>query len=178
MTPSGTYSVIGTPGGGGFGTPTPVVPTSTGTPGATSTPYTTTPTPMVTGTGTPVGIEPMPSDLNNVTGMGEDVFGLVNGLLVKGRDWLAELLSRTTGIYNMWRTAPVTAPPGVPLCATQPTQNEFCAILYIIRYTILSGPVGSLIMPLATIVFDLFIVFLFIRMARAILARLSKVTDV
>ena len=70
------------------------------------------------------------------------------------------------------------APPGVPLCASQPRSSEFCAILYIIRYTILSGPVGSLIMPLATIVFDLFIVFLFIRMARAILARLSKVTDV
>ena len=37
---------------------------------------------------------------------------------------------------------------------------------------------GSVIMPLATVVFDLFIVFLFIRMARAILARLSKITEV
>ena len=166
LTPSGTYQVLGTPYGtpGQYGTPA-------GTPGGT--PGTGTPTPA--GSGTPGDV---PGEYGDIAELGGNILGVGGNLFSIGRNWLGELSARVTGIIGAWNSAPVTAPPGVPLCTTQPELNQFCAILYFLRFTIFSGPIGSLIMPLATIVFDLFIVFLFIRMLRAILARLSKVTEV
>lgn len=160
LTPSGTYQVFGTPYGtpGQYGTP---AGTPDGTPG--------------TGTPTPGDI---PGEYGDIADLGGNILGVGGNLFGLGRNWLGDLSARVSGIVGAWNTAPVTAPPGVPLCTTQPQLNEFCAILYFLRFTIFSGPIGSLIMPLATIVFDLFIVFLFIRMLRAILARLSKVTEV
>jgi hypothetical protein len=154
-TASGTYVSIGTPVGQGTPLGTPQ-----GTPQGTPGPG---------GQGTPI-----PGEYGDITGIGNNVFGSLNNALGIGTGWLNNLSARFSSVINAWYTASPQALPGVPLCSSQPQSNEFCAILYIIRYTILSGSVGSLIMPLVTIVIDLFIVFMFIRLMRAILARLAK----
>jgi hypothetical protein len=162
LTPSGTYAIIGTP----YGTPG-VHGTPAGTPG------TGTPTPAANGTPGDIA-----GDYGEMLSLGGDINQVVGNLFGIGRLYLSTMSERVNGIIGAWNTAPVTAPPGVPLCATNPTQNEVCAIFYIIRYTVLSGPAGTIIMPLATVIVDLAIVFLFIRLLRAVLARLSKVTEV
>jgi hypothetical protein len=111
----------------------------------------------------------------DISDLANNVFGVIGNVGNTAGSWLGNLTLSFDRVINAWYAAPPQAPPGVPLCSTQPRSNQFCAILYIIRYTLLSGPVGSLIMPLATVVFDLFIVFMFIRFVRAILARLGRV---
>lgn len=183
QTPTGTVNHIGTPWGTPAGTPggTP----GTGTPGGTpdGTPGTGTPwgTP---GPGTPdpnstpvFGDGGFTGDMGQINQLGGDLFGTFNNLFGLGGNWLNLLSGRISGIIGAWNTAPATAPPGVPLCQTNPTHNELCAIFYIIRYTILSGPAGGIIMPLATVVLDLFIVFMFIRMLRAILSRIARIVE-
>jgi hypothetical protein len=179
MTATGTAQIIGTPNP----TWTPMVyatgtPVNTVTPGPSPTGGALTPSPASPGTMTPAATVPPAGEYGDIAEMGGNILGVGNNLFNLGRTWLEEFGARVNGIITAWNTATVTAPPGVPLCTTQPQLNQFCAILYFLRFTIFSGPIGSLIMPLATIVFDLFIVFLFIRMLRAILARLSKVTEV
>jgi hypothetical protein len=179
LTATGTAQVLGTPNP----TWTPMVyatgtPVNTVTPGPSPTGGALTPSPASPGTMTPAATVPPAGEYGDIAEMGGNILGVGNNLFNLGRTWLEEFGARVNGIITAWNTAPVTAPPGVPLCTTQPQLNQFCAILYFLRFTIFSGPIGSLIMPLATIVFDLFIVFLFIRMLRAILARLSKVTEV
>lgn len=166
-TQAGTLVNMGTPWGTPGGTPAPG-----STPGGSTTPQpTTTSTPEVN------DMIPGESGAEGAANFGGNLFGTVNNLFGLGGNWLDILSNRITGIAGAWNSAPVTAPPGVPLCKTNPQSNQVCAIFYFLRYSILSGPTGSLIMPLATVVFDLFVVFMFIRMVRAILARVSKVSE-
>lgn len=156
-------------------------PTSTATSGDTPTPDLT----ATAGTGTPTltplptsNVTPIPGEVGDVGALGGGIFATVNNLFNIGIGWIRDMSGALTRVTDAWYLAPATAPPGVPLCKTQPLAYEFCAILYILRWTMFSGTIGSLIMPLATIVFDLFIIFIFIRIARAILARLAKVTEI
>jgi hypothetical protein len=162
-----TMNVPGTPSGPPGGTVTPN-PSASGTPEGTA-------TGVPAMTGTPVS---MPGEFGDVLGLGGGVLAGVNNLFQLGSSWLGGLGASFNGIVSGWYNAVPRAPAGTPLCSTRPLDYEFCAILYVLRYTIFSGPVGSLIMPLATVVFDLFIVFMFIRIARAILARIGRITEV
>jgi hypothetical protein len=169
-----------------FGTPA-------GTPGGTSTPWT--PMPI---TGTPVDDEPWATSVGPGVGPGgggdtdgdgegegcgeSGITGLMCGMVASGSNamsqafgYIGDMTTRSLAIVDAYQAAPPTAIPGLPHCATDRFGSELCAIYYILTYTLLSGPIGSLIIPVAVIDVDIFIVFTFIKLARAILASLGVI---
>lgn len=162
-------------------TPNPTVnPTLlTPPPGPTSTPVPTTTAaapPTLAGPGTGTGGSGLgPADFTGITGLGEGIMNFVTNLWTRGTILAAQVGSQATRVLSGWGNATPTAPPSMPQCRSNPLANELCAIWYILQYTVLSGPVGSLIIPVATIVVDLFALFLFIRLGRAVVARLGEV---
>jgi hypothetical protein len=172
--------------------PPSVTPGPTNTSGPTSTPDgTATVAATSTGTGTPdpsqtpigEGTDGPPGDVpgdvigdvGDITGIAGNLFAALANLFNVATTWIGNLSDSVGRVTDAWfNTAPV-APPGAPQCKTNPLQSDLCAIWYILQYTLFSGQVGSLIIPVATAVVDLYILFLFIKFARAILARIGEV---
>jgi hypothetical protein len=119
----------------------------------------------------------MSDSVSGVTDIGGAIMGLTTNIWQRGRIWVSNLGTTTTRVFNAWNTAVPTAPPMMPRCASEPLLNEVCAFWYILRFTLLSGPIGSLLVQTATIVMDLFTLFFFITFARAIIARLGEVLN-
>jgi hypothetical protein len=154
-----------------------LVMTSTVTPGP-GTPSATAPDPSgtpvtATGTGTPVIDLTAVGDFTTIGGgaaaVSTNLFNLTLG-------YLENITGVFNGIVDAWYNTSAQAPPGMPLCKTQPLQSEWCAILYILTYTLFSGEIGKLILQVGVIAIDLFILFTFIRLGRAILARAAEIT--
>lgn len=166
----------------------------TTTPFPTSTRLATT-TPMATATtGTPFYTATFPSEpwatsmpVGGGEGLGEgsgcDNSGLVtqicaviafasNGMNQAFR-WIETTTERAGAIVAAYQEAEPEPIPGLPHCGTDRFASELCAIYYILTWTIFSGPIGQLIIPMAVIDVDLLILFTFIQLARAILARLA-----
>lgn len=143
-------------------------------PGPTPLPSATAGIPVISGPGTG-GSGLSPGDFGGVTGLGEAVMGFATNLWTRSTIWAGQLGTTTTRVLGGWGNAVPAAPPAMPRCRTNPLANELCAIWYILQYTVFSGPIGGLIIPLATLVVDLFALFIFIRLARAIVARLGEV---
>src|SRR5690606_16795086 len=157
-------------------TPYPTIDPTRMTPplGPTPLPSATAGVPTLVGPGTG-GSGLGPADFTGITGLGEGIMNFVTNLWTRGTILAAQVGSQATRVLSGWGNATPTAPPSMPQCRSNPLANELCAIWYILQYTVLSGPVGSLIIPVATIVVDLFALFLFIRLGRAVVARLGEV---
>lgn len=147
--------------------------TASGTPNATETAET-----PGTPFGTPMGTPTLTSDQEAV---GEAVIGLGNSIGAAGGNlfnllngYLGQVGTAFTGTVDAWYAAPPKPIQGLPQCKTDPYSSDWCAILYILQYTVFSGTLGSLIIPLGLIVMDLAIILQFIRLGRAILARGAK----
>lgn len=125
------------------------------------------------GSGGSGGIIPQSDSITGIRQLGESVSGLATNMWHRGRIWVGSMGNAVTRIGTGWANAVPTAPPMMPRCASDPLANELCAIWYILRFTVLAGTLGSLIIPTATIALDLFTLFFFIRLARAIIARLG-----
>lgn len=176
-----------------FATQTPLptytlYPSQTISPSQTLTPtiagtvatYTATPEGLGLGDGVPVawGTAP-PGDggVGDLVGTGNSLVNLIVNIYRQGRGYLLTFATTISGIYTSWDTAVPIALPAMPQCATDRLASELCAIYYGLEWTILSGPIGSLIMPFATLAMFLAIVFAAIKQFRAILERLAKVTE-
>lgn len=144
---------------------------ATGTPGLPST-LEWNMTPINAGTQSPA------SSGNNtdvdVGQLGGSLIATIGNLFNSAMSWLGSL-GRAGAIFYAWNNTAAVAPPGLPLCVTAPQSSELCAIWYILQYTVLAGPVGSLLIPAATAVVNMFCILSFIRFARALLARVMKV---
>lgn len=125
------------------------------------------------GSGGSGGIIPQSDSITGIRQLGESVSGLATNMWHRGRIWVGSMGNAVTRVGTGWANAVPTAPPMMPRCASDPLANELCAIWYILRFTVLAGTLGSLIIPTATIALDLFTLFFFIRLARAIIARLG-----
>lgn len=108
---------------------------------------------------------------------GNDLIQRMANLFRSAQGALGDFVSRAQGLIFAWQNSPAVEVPGLPRCKTAPTLSEVCAIYYILTYTIFSGTIGSLIMPLAVIVIDLILIIAFIRFARSILRRIGEVTQ-
>lgn len=167
-----------------FGTPA-------GTPGGTSTPWT--PQPI---TGTPMDGEPWATSQGPGIGPpgdgpGDDgpsgcdgsgaislmcnVINTSTNAMNQAFGYIGELNGRMVAFVTAYQNATPTAIPGLPHCATDRFGSELCAIYYILTYTVLSGPIGSLIVPVAVIDIDILILFTFVKLVRALLVRLAGV---
>lgn len=121
------------------------------------------------------------------------VIGLLGQLLDIGRlliqiivrliellmSWIIDAVTRVGLILNGFFTAPALPIPGMPLCATDPIGSDVCAIYYILDYTLLAqGTPGQYIIPLVTIVINLFIILFFVRFVLRLIRRGESVTNV
>lgn len=106
------------------------------------------------------------------------MIGVVTNFFQSATIWMTSAGDLVNTTITSWYTTPAIAPPGVPQCRSNPMSSELCAIYYILRYSLLSGTVGSLIVPVAVVDVALFALLTFIRLVRAILARLAEVVKV
>jgi hypothetical protein len=171
-------------------TPFPIVipttaPTNTPRPTNTAGPPTATLDPSVTPTLRPgynegtVGPFVPPESGNG--GQGSGLHGLGNALIAFGANawqrasgWASNAAGTITRLTNAWRSAAPTPLPYMPQCRTNPLANELCAIWYILTFTVFSGTLGSLIVPMGVAVIDIYFLFVFIRMARAVIAQIKQ----
>lgn len=177
--PTYTY-VLGTlppfPGGGSstpFMTSTPIAlsPTPTGT---------LTITPAVPGDGDlfipwPSGIGETAGDIGTVGGA---ITNVISNAMSLGRRYLGDFTGTVDSIVTGWRSAPVTAIPGLPRCQTDRLRSELCAIYYILEYTVLGAPLGQIVLQIAIVAVDLFIGTTFVLLARAILDHLRRILHI
>lgn len=89
--------------------------------------------------------------------------------------YASQLNERAIGIVVAYQAADPEPIPGLPHCATVRFGSELCAIYYILTWTVLSGTIGQLIITVAVIDVDILILFTFVRLVRALLARLAGV---
>ncbi|MCK6581287.1 MAG: hypothetical protein L6Q98_24620 [Anaerolineae bacterium] len=150
----------------------------TSTPNFTGTWEAGTATATVLGTGTPLpGTAVWDGPGGDIGDIGGGVLAVGTNLFNTVMSWLGTAIGPVTNLVgDYWSTA-AEAPPGYPRCKTDPQNYELCAIYYIIENTVLSGVLGSLIIPFATLLVDIWIILKFTRMVRAIIARATKVTD-
>lgn len=142
----------------------------------------------MTPTGTPTSIGGPGNGGDTIYGPGETergiggLFGAIIGVGQNGftiaRRYLEETIAILGEFTGAWQTAPVFPIEGLPQCATNRLASELCAIYYILTYTVLSGALGSVIMPAALVVLDMALLFSFLKLARAILARFAEITKV
>jgi len=180
------YTLTPTPSPWPTPTPFPVViptavPTRTPPPPTAVPPPTATLHPSVTPTGTVGPFVPAPGGVSGdggnggLRGLGNAVLGLGSNLWQKVTGWIGNMTGALTRVIDAWGSATPTPLPMMPQCRTDPIANELCAIWYILTFTIFSGTLGSLIVPMAVLVIDLFFLFIFIRMARAIIAQAKEI---
>ncbi len=144
-------------------------------------------TPLVTATtGTPIVATPTitptseyyePGDVE--TGIGA-MFGAIiseiTNILNQSRDYMDQMGGAASEIMSSWANTAPRALPGLPMCETNPLDYEVCAIYYILRNTIFSGAIGSIILSFAQMIMYIWVTLAFISLARAIIARLANVT--
>lgn len=139
-----------------------------GTPFATPPPY--------------VPFEPGGSGLNDtVEGIGaltSSIAAIVTNVMQQTFGYLTQVSVTLRGVIDGWYGSRPIAIPGLPMCITNPYVNQVCAIWYIMRWTIFGDPLGGIISIAMLAVIDLFIVFSFIKMGRAILARAAEIIKI
>ncbi len=154
-------------------------PTWTPSPMISSTPMATT-----TGTGTPMMVVPWEGGggdggLNNITdgigSLGGGVLGVMSNFMQQSVRYLGEFRTLVTRVSTTWVNSPAVAIPGMPDCVNYPFASQLCAIWYIVRWTIFGAPLGGVISLIMTIIVDLFILFEFIKLVRAILSRAKEI---
>jgi hypothetical protein len=191
ISPTGTFTQLPTSTLIPTGTPTAVPPSNTATPNLTGTvgalltqtsywaTQASTPTPGITvpapgpGPDDQIGGGGVGGLLN---GIGGGLGGLVN-LFRGAQNALGDFWYRANSIVLSWNAAVPAEVPGLPRCASAPLASEVCAIYYILRYTVLSGTIGQILIPLAVIVIDMVLLFAFVQYGRAILRKIQEITS-
>lgn len=150
------------------GTANALTATAMGTPGGTGTPAATgTPSSQGQAAGSEAG-----DGLNNGWQVGQAFGNLMSGWLGQGGNAIGGLL---TGFVEA-NPEPV---PGLPLCMSNPTAHDWCAIIYIIEFTIIApGTPGELIVPMLNIMINIYIVVYFVRWVLFLARRGESMTNV
>ncbi len=172
------------PEGAVCGSPTET-PVLTRTPLATGTarPITRTPvslaTRIVTATpgGTPTGLASGAAvDAGQVGNNLQDV-GNALGQQISG--YINDANALLGGVFGDFNNAAPSPIPGLPLCLSNPTAHDWCAIIYIIEYTILAdGTPGQLIVPILQIFVYIYLLIYFVRGMLWLTRRGEQYTDV
>jgi hypothetical protein len=155
MTATGSATVEGTPSG----TPTP-----NGTQTA-----------IVALTGTPMNKQAASEAAGGLSGAG-GVGGGVGNLF---GDWLGQAGLAVGGLITSFNETPPEPIPGLPLCMSNPQASDWCALIYILEWTILAdGTPGEIIIPFLLIVMNIYIVIYFARWILRIVRRGETITSV
>lgn len=170
--------------------PPPVTPWATGTVNFQQTMtamFGGTGTPQATGTYVVIPWDPeIPEGLGEgggLDGVGEGIAEMGRGILSFGYNAMNTALGFGTtlgntvgGVITAWKDAQPQPIEGLPNCTgAARLQSELCAIYYILTYTIFAGTLGSILIPVATIVIGMVIIFVVIKRIRAIAARIGEI---
>lgn len=110
----------------------------------------------------------------NIIGL---IIAIIRHLLDLVSMWIGQFFSMIRTILNTWYLAPPQAIPFLPQCQTNPMSSDICAVYYIVRYTVLGGTLGGLIIPIALVVVDFGIVLSFILTVRNLIKNIRGVAE-
>lgn len=116
--------------------------------------------------------------IDGVNSTGGNLIDFAGNVWSQGQGFLGTLSGSLNIFLGSWSNSPAIAIPGTPRCASDRFASELCAIWYILTWTVLIGPVGSLIIPMAVITMDTVILFSFIKFVRGIIERLARLQNV
>jgi hypothetical protein len=84
------------------------------------------------------------------------------GLFVALTTWVFQVVALIVAIVTGFLSAAPTAIPGLPLCVSDPTSYDICAVYYATDWTILAqGTPGAFIVPIIVFCIDVSIVIFF-----------------
>jgi hypothetical protein len=93
--------------------------------------------------------------------------------------WIGEMSARITALLTAFWQAPLAPIPGLPLCTSNPTAHDLCAIYYILDWTIFApGTPGELIIPLTLINLDIWMIIYFVRFVLKLVRKGERITNV
>jgi hypothetical protein len=93
--------------------------------------------------------------------------------------YIQQILLRIGALLQAFYAAPPQPIPGLPLCVTNPTAYDICAIYYIFDWTLLAPATpGALIIPLIMVIMNVNIVILFVRFVLRMIRRGESITNV
>lgn len=91
------------------------------------------------------------------------LINLLLGLLMLMLLYIGQAIARFTALMTSFFTAPALPIDGLPLCVSNPTAYDICAIYYIADYTLFEpGTAGEYIVPLLLSMFSIMLMFRFI----------------
>lgn len=90
-------------------------------------------------------------------------------------DFIRTAFNLATTFFNLWGDTEAQAPPGVWDCKNDPLGHDICASFYIMEFTVLAGPVGSLIVPSMTLLILMGISFFFLE---TVVERMQKLWEI
>lgn len=109
--------------------------------------------------------------------MGRAVLGFGQNAMNQAFGYARTLGNTVSSVVTVWSNAQPTPIEGLPNCnGSARLQSELCAIYYILTYTLFSGTLGQLLIPIATIIVGMVLIFTVIKRVRATAARISEVT--
>jgi hypothetical protein len=112
----------------------------------------------------------------NLGEIGRAVLGFGSNAMNQAFGFATSLGSQVSGVVTAWNTAQPVAIQGLPNCiGSARLESELCAIYYILTYTIFSGTIGSILIPLATVIVGLVLIMIVIKRARATVARIGEI---
>lgn len=97
-----------------------------------------------------------------------NVMGVIAG-------WMGEVTFQVQILIAAYNAAAPTPIPGMPLCSSAPMSGDICAIYYILEYTVLSGGLGRLLLPILIIVMNLVVVLLFLKFIKSAAHKLQEI---
>jgi hypothetical protein len=194
LTSSGGGSITATPMWGTFAPETPTGEGPGGTPSGSG-------TPTIAATGGAPNSEGISSCIRATNGLyvgncgqgdqGGLGAGLGEALEILGFLWnigwglfgaliayIAQVTTIIVGLLTAFGSAIPQPIPGLPLCMSNPTAHDLCAIYYIMDWTLFAPATpGAFIIPLVMIVMNIYIAIYFVRWVIRIVRRGESVTD-
>lgn len=94
-------------------------------------------------------------------------------------EWLSQASARVGSLLTAFYTVPLTPIPGLPLCVSAPIASDYCAIWYILEYTLFAtGTPGALIIPFLSIDAGIWMIMYFVRFVLKLVRKGERVTSV
>lgn len=112
-----------------------------------------------------------------------EIFGLLIQIAIRLLEllagWVIDGITRIGAMITAFYNAPQAPIPGLPLCASDPTSHDLCAIYAIMDDTVLEPDSwGQFLVPIALINIDLWMLFYFAKFILKLLRRGETITNV
>ncbi|MDX2159922.1 MAG: hypothetical protein SF162_01225 [bacterium] len=105
------------------------------------------------------------------------LLAIIFNLIALAIQWTFQIAAELAGIYVAWNNAAPTPIPGMPLCSSQPLNNQICAVWYVLQNTLFSGSVGGILLPVTLVILNFVLILLAILAVRLLLLKISEALE-